>query len=185
MARDGGGFDLDKRAFLKMGLGGVAVMSLAGTGVMMLGPFQRDKPAQTYRFLRDADIELFSAVMPAMLAGLPLDGVTSVAVLHALDDMLIRAARPAQREVRKLFDLLNFTPSRWLTTGVRQTWKEAGDKEVEHFLQRWRGSSIPLFNSGYRALAKLCITPYFGLPAGYKTAGYPGPLDWMYKAINS
>lgn len=185
MAPDDGGFDLDRRAFLKLGLSGTAVMSLAGVGAMLSGCGRREQAAQAYRFLRDADLALFSAVMPAMLAGLPLDGQTGVAALHVLDDMLIRTAKPTQCELRKLFDLLNFGPARLLTTGVRRPWKEAGGDEVERFLQRWRGSSIPLFNSGYRALAKLCTTPYFGLPVGYKAAGYPGPLDWMYKAINS
>ncbi|MHA7685508.1 hypothetical protein [Cupriavidus sp. PET2-C1] len=77
------------------------------------------------------------------------------------------------------FDLLNCGPTSWLTTGVRKAWKEASTEEVEHFLQSWHDSSIGLFNGGYRALAKLCTTPYFGLPAGYKAAGYPGPLGWM------
>lgn len=186
MATDDVDFDLNRRSFLKLGVAGTVALGVAGIGATLSGCSESEQAAaQGYRFLRDADLELFAAVMPVMLLGLPLDAQTSAAAMHSLDGLLVRAGTPARGELRKLLDLLNFGPTRWLSTGVRKAWKEASAEEVEHFLQRWRDSSIGLFNGGYRALAKLCTTPYFGLPAGYKAAGYPGPLDWMYKTINA
>jgi hypothetical protein len=178
--------DLGRRSFLKLGLAGGAALGLAGIGATLSGCGARDAvAARGYRFLRDADLQLLGAVMPVILAGAAVDLQTRDAVLRSLDELLIRAGGPAQGEIRRLFDLLNLGVTRRLLAGVRKPWHEADHDEVERFLQRWRSSSFGLFNSGYRALVKLCSVPYFGSPIGYRSAGYPGPLDWMYKAVNA
>lgn len=186
MAIDKVDLDFTRRSFLKVGVAGSVLLGTAGIGTALSGCGRSEQAsAQGYRFLRDADLELLTVVMPVMLAGLPLDAQTGTAALHVLDGLLVRAGAPAQGELRKLFDLLSFGPTRGLTTGVWRSWSEASTEDVERFLRRWRESSFGMFNAGYRALAKLSITPYFGLPAGCKAAGYPGPPDWMVKAVNA
>jgi hypothetical protein len=187
MQDNGLDLDLSRRSFLKLGLGAGVALSLVGVGATLSSCGKRAQAAaRGYRFLRDADLVMLTAVMPVVLAGLPaLDARQTENGLRQLDELLIRADTPVQSEVRKLFDLLDFGLTRWLVAGVRKPWNQAAPAEIEAFLQRWRASSIGLLNYGYRGVVKLCAVPYFGQPAGYKVAGYPGPLDWMYKAINA
>jgi hypothetical protein len=177
---------LSRRSFLKLGLAGGAVLGMAGIGATLSGCGAGGQAAtQGYRFLRDADLDLLGALMPVVLAGVAIDAQARETVLRTLDQLLVRAQSPAQGEIRKLFDLLNFSVTRRLVAGVHRPWREADANEIERFLQRWRNSSFGLFNAGYRALVRLCAVPYFGSPLGYRNAGYPGPLDWMYRAVNA
>ncbi|AEI81944.1 hypothetical protein CNE_BB1p05240 (plasmid) [Cupriavidus necator N-1] len=125
MAIDEVDFNFTRRSFLKAGVAGSVLLGTAGAGMALSGCGRSEHtPAHGYRFLCDTDLELLSVVMPVMLAGLPLDAQTGTAVLHLLDGLLVRAGAPAQRELRKLFDLLSFGPTRWLTTGV---WRAPAD----------------------------------------------------------
>lgn len=177
--------DLDRRTFLKLGLAGTTVLGIAGLGGALAGCAKTEEAvAQGFRFLRDADLKLLKALMPVALEGRP-DADIAADGLRVLDGLLLRAGTPAQAELRKLFDLLHVTPLRWLTTGVRKPWNEAGADEVRAFLERWRDSSVGLFNAGYRVLVKLATVPYYAQPAGYRSAGYPGPLASLYAVVNS
>lgn len=177
--------DLSRRDFLKMGLAGSAALTVAGVGATLAGCGRNeDAAAQGFRFLRDADLKLLRALVPVALEGRP-DAAVALDGLPLLDGLLLRAGTPAQAEVRKLFDLLHLTPTRWLTTGIRKPWDEASPGEVRAFLERWRTSSIAPFNAGYRALVKLATVPYYAQPAGYRSAGYPGPLASMHSVVNA
>ncbi|HNL36777.1 MAG TPA: hypothetical protein PKI88_06695, partial [Agitococcus sp.] len=74
--------------------------------------------------------------------------------------------------------------TRWLTTGVLDTWQQASPEDVNHFLQRWQSSSISPFNAGYRVLSKLVAVSYFSLPEAQAQSGY-NHLPALYQAINS
>lgn len=177
--------DLNRRSFLKLGLAGTAVLGVAGLGATLAGCGKTEEAAAAgFRFLRDADLKLLKALIPVALEGRP-DAAIAIDGLPLLDALLLRAAPPAQKELRKLFDLLHLTPTRWLTTGVRKPWDEASAEDVGRFLARWRDSSVGLFNAGYRVLIKLATAPYYAQPAGYKSAGYPGPLASMYSVVNA
>lgn len=178
-------FDARRRTLLRVGVAASVLAGLAGVGVSLTDRERSAWPAAGYRFLTRADVELFSAVMPVVLAGVALSAARLDEVLRELDALLWRAAPPAQRDLRKLLHLLEFAPSRWALAGLARPWRDVGGDEIARFLDRWRGSSFGLLNGGYRALVKLCATPYYGTESGYRTAGYPGPWAPMYRAINS
>jgi hypothetical protein len=181
----GDDIDLDRRSFLKLGLAGSAALSVVGLGAALTGCGKSEQAvAQGFRFLRDADLVLLKALVPVALEGRPDAGI-AVDGLRLLDELLLRAGTPAQAELRKLFDLLHLTPTRWLTTGVRKPWDQAGADEIRAFLARWRDSSVGLFNAGYRVLIKLATVPYYAQPAGYRSTGYPGPLAALHAAVNT
>jgi len=56
---------------------------------------------------------------------------------------------------------------------------------VQAFLERWRLSSFALLNGGYRALIKLVSGSFYGTPAGWAAANYPGPPPGPYQVFNS
>jgi hypothetical protein len=186
-----GGIDLSRRSLLKLGVAGGMVLGVAGLTAELSGcGGKRQASASGFRFLRDADLALFSALIPVVLDGiLPEDETLRspqvAETLQRIDAACYPLNPSAQAELYKLFDLLNLRATRWLATGVSAPWPEAGRRDIEHFLLRWRDSRIGLFNAGYRALTKLVSTAYFGTSASWPAAGYPGPLDWVYKAVNS
>ena len=73
---------------------------------------------------------------------------------------------------------------RYLLTGVG-AWNNADIETLQNFLTRWRSSRFATLNAGGNVLVKLVATSYYILPATWPASGYPGPLEFMYKAVNS
>lgn len=182
---------LSRRSLLKLGLAGSVVLGAAGLGAGLSGCHRREESAaQGHAFLHDADLHLFRALIPAVTAGtLPSEAAAREArmleILRRIDGGCMLLGAPAQKELRKLFDLLNFGVTRRLAAGVSTPWSEVGVADADAFLNRWHDSRIGLFNAGYRVLVKLVAVSNYGIPAVWASAGYPGPLDYMYKAVNS
>ncbi len=186
-----GDIDLTRRSFLKLGLAGSVVLGGVSLTATLTGCGAREQAvAQGFGFLRDADVVLFRALTPVVLGeALPADSARREALiaetLKRVDIAGLLVYAPAQAELYKLFDLLHLRVTRWLTTGVSAPWDKASAEDITCFLERWRDSSISAFNAGYRFLTKLVATSYFGIPETFPLSGYPGPLEWVYKAVNT
>ncbi len=176
---------MDRRSFLKLSLTGSAALSAAGLTATLSGCGGGQTPMTGFQFLRDADVILFRALIPQVMDSIALDAATAEECLRRIDLGCLLLGTPAQAELRKLFDLLNTGLLRRLTTGVSKPWDRANGEEIQAFLKRWHDSGVGLFNAGYRALVKLVCVSYFCMPVSRKLSGYPGPLDYMYKAVNA
>jgi len=188
---DATALDNGRRSFLKLGVLGSLALGTVGLGAGLSGCHRQvEAAAQGFQFLRDADLKLFRALIPAITNGTwPEDKTAREArmldVLRRIDGACWYLSAPAQAEVLKLFDLLNMGITRRLAAGVSGSWDQASVEDVDAFLNRWRSSSIGLFNAGYHVLNKLVVVSNYSIPAVWPLAGYPGPLDYMYKAVNS
>jgi hypothetical protein len=105
-------------------------------------------------------------------------------LLQRIDLSCYRLGPPNQKAVTQLFDLLNLRATRWALTGIG-TWEEATPQQMKAFLERWRTSSFSLLVAGYRALVKLVAGSFYGTPAGWAAANYPGPPPGPYQVFNS
>jgi hypothetical protein len=56
---------------------------------------------------------------------------------------------------------------------------------MQAFLARWRGSRFATLNAGGNVLVKLTSSSFYVLPESWPATGYPGPLDYVFKAVNS
>lgn len=183
--------DNGRRSFLKLGVLGSLALGTVGLGAGLTGCHRQvEAAAQGFRFLRDADLKLFRALVPAITSGTwPEDKAAREArmldILRRIDSACWRLGAPAQGEVLKLFDLLNMGITRRLVAGVPGPWDQVSAEDVDAFLNRWRSSSMGLFNAGYHVLNKLVVVSNYSIPAVWPSAGYPGPLAYMYKAVNS
>ena len=183
--------DEARRSFLELGLAGTVALSTVSLSAGLVGCHRvEEATAAGFDALRDADLVLMRALMPVILAGaLPNEAALREAqiaeVLMRLDYGLQRVGTPTIKELRKLFDLLNFPITRRLAAGLPVKWQAASAEQIEAFLQRWRNSSVGAFNAGYRALTKLITVTYYQIPATWPQSGYPGPLAWVYKSVNS
>jgi hypothetical protein len=180
-----------RRELLKLGVAGSLAFGVLGAGAALSGCSRREAAsAAGYAFLRDADLAVMRALLPAILAGtLPADATQRVArveeALHRLDGFGVALSQFSQEALRQLFDLLSFGPTRRFACGIAAPWSEVDVAQADAFLQRWRDSSVGLFNGGYRALVKLACVSHFTIAASIGVTGYPGPLKYVFDAANA
>lgn len=179
---------IDRRGFLQTSLLGGAALTVTGAAATLSGCGGKAvQTAEGYRYLRAADVELFTAIGPVVLA--PVANAADFAavlgrVLQRIDTLAFNLDAPARKTVYQLFDLLNMRVTRWITTGIAAPWAEATEGDIEAFLVRWRDSSIGLFNVGYRALTKFVAASYFSLADSRAVTAYPGPQAWALQATS-
>ncbi len=167
--------------FIQTGLAGITLLALAGcmrSNTYAGSPF--DDNGYRYRVLSGGDRELIAAVAGAMLAGvLPSEPIAyRAALVQAVRgvDVAVSGLPPGVvDEVRQLFGLLEFPPTRGFAAGVWSSWTNASGSQVASFLLRWRFSGVTLFRSGYQALHQLVMAAWYGGPASWTRIGYPGP----------
>lgn len=171
---------MDRRSFLKLGVASSAVLTGVSVTATMTGCSDSTPLDGDWKVLRPSDRRFLAAVAPVMLKGaLPTDVTVQSQVVST---MLVQMDRTVfglgphnQKQLIDLFNLLNFSVSRGLTTGVWSAWENASDADIEHFLTKWRNSSIGLFNLAYNGLNRLMCAAWFGQPDSWQTVGYPGP----------
>lgn len=183
---DARGPGLARRDFLKVGAGFSLALTLAGTVGCSGGT---KAPAAGHAFLLPGDVELFSALAPAVVTELGAFDAAKrktlvEAVLRNVDGTLAGMDLGARQEVRKLLDLLAIGPLRYALTGVG-SWPEAGVDKMQAFLARWRGSRFATLNAGGNVLVRLTSSSFYLLPESWPSTGYPGPLEYVFKAVNS
>jgi len=162
-----------RREFLRVGVGGAAVLAIARIGhAQTAGPADGglDAPAR----------EVLAAVVPVILDGaLPADSESRAPRVAATIDRIGRsvAGLPPhmQAEVGELFALLAFAPGRRLIAGVRAPWREATPEDIAAFLERWRHSGWTLLRQGYLALHELVLAAFYADPGSWPRIDYPGP----------
>jgi hypothetical protein len=171
-AVDGG-----RRSLLRAGLFGSVLLGAAGVTAGLSGCARReDAAAAGYKFLRDADLPLLHALVPGVLGALlPSAGAERDRLLddllHRIDLSAYRLGHPARKALAQLFDLLNLRLSRQALTGIAH-WEQATPAQLQAFLERWR-------------MIKLVSGAFYGTPAGWSAANYPGPPPGPYQVFNS
>lgn len=172
---------MNRRDFLKLGAASSAALTATSLTATLSGCSDSLPANSKWLVLRESDRTMLTAIIPTMLKGsFPTAANEQAAatqqVLLTIDGGLAKFGPHNVKQVQELFTLLNFGLSRGLTTGVWSKWENASETEIENFLQRWRDSSVGLFNLGYNGLNKLIAASWYGIPQAWPSAGYPGPL---------
>lgn len=190
---------LNRRSFLRAGLGGAAFLgtvsvtaSLSGCASAPAGRLgavgTRMNASYQFRFLTADDIDLFEALLPAILGSAlperPPARRTAIAGTVERIDAGIHKFGPAnQKELRQLFNLLTFGLTRVTFARVWSSWRNVTTEQADAFLERWRSSGIGLFNNGYMALTKISNVAFYGYEDNWRLSGYPGPPQWAVDAL--
>ncbi|WP_303292996.1 hypothetical protein [Marinobacter sp. ST-43] len=190
---------LDRRSFLKTGLGGAVFLNTISLSAGLTGcataPAGRVSSVDSrmdaryqFQFLSRDDIALFEALLPAMFAGaLPEEPnqrrFAIAGTIERIDQGIVKFGPANQQELRKLFDLLNFAPTRIALARVWSDWPSVSTADADAFLRRWRDSRIGLLNNGYIALTKISNVAFYGHEDHWHLSGYPGPPAWMVDAL--
>jgi len=100
-----------------------------------------------------------------------------------MDEAIYRFGPANQAQMRKLFDMLNFSLTRITLAGVWSGWANATPGTVDGFLNRWRNSSIGLFNKAYAGLVRLTNSSFYGYRDNWHLSGYPGPPAYLTNSL--
>ena len=188
---------LSRRGFLRLGVTGSA--TLAGISLLagVSGCATTPEPSRStltadaapqWHFLSRDDRILLAALIPTIVGPeFPKDeGERTEATettLHGMDEAIHFMGPPNQAELRQLFDLLNFAPTRLTLARVTSSWENVDNAQAEAFLQRWRDSRIGLFNNAYLALIQITNAAWYGHPDNFHFSGYAGPPDWVRQSL--
>lgn len=122
-------------------------------------------------WLEERDRDIIAAIAPVMTG---IKGVADADV-RGVDVAISGLPLATRAQLRQLFTLLRFPPSRILIAGVRDPWHRAKPEEVARFLHAWRYSPVTQLRAGYDALHQLVLAAWYGGDASWAAIGYPGP----------
>lgn len=176
---------MDRRKFLKVGIAGGVVLASVGYashGVFWGGDSQKATvDGHAYDFFTVRDHQLMHALVPVLME----DGLTPELqadkaaiyeeIVQSVDFVIAGFLPEVQAELRQLFSLLTFAPSRIAIGGPFGGWHNAKPEKVRSFLEGWRYSSVALFQSAYDALVQLTMGSWYGNQKSWSFIGYPGP----------
>lgn len=171
---------MDRRSFLKLTTLGSATLTTVGITASLSGCSETLDATGEWRALTQQDRTLLSAIAPVMLKGsFPTNKQEQQAALNkmlpVIDTVIFNLGPHNAKQMSDLFMLLNFGVTRGLTTGVWSKWENASETEIENFLNKWRYSSLGLFNLGYNGINQLLTASWFGQKESWQQIAYPGP----------
>ncbi len=167
---------MQRRTWLKLGLGAAAVLAVAGGAVIMVTP-----GLEKTGVLSAAGKTVFAAVGRATLQGsLPKDSTQAQKALSAMVERIgiLTSQLPphAQDELSQLLALLHTSAGRIGLAGLSSDWAEASDADIQQALQGMRVSRLELKRQAYQALHDIVGAAYFSDASTWGLLGYPGPM---------
>jgi hypothetical protein len=173
---------MNRRTLIKTGLFGGIGLGLIRT---INGPFFSSEiapkdSAYSYQFLTNDDRVIVAAIIPVMLKDALSKSKSDqqkeiLAISRSLDRAVLTLPVLIQGEVKELFSLLSFSPTRRLLAGVWNSWSTAKEQEIHDFLMGWKRSSLELLQTAYQALHELIVASWYSNPVSWSRIGYPGP----------
>ncbi len=167
----------DRRGFLQLTAVGAVTLTAVSAGASLVG-CAPSQSASGFKVLRPGDVELFRAMIPAVMRRhIAADDTTSIdRVLQSFDTLLDDLSDSVVDVLRQAFDVMSFAPTRSLLAGQWSSWASASPQDAERALVRLRDSSIGLLNAIYAAIVRMVASSYYLVPElAYRDAGYPGP----------
>jgi hypothetical protein len=167
---------MQRRSFLKLGLGAALVMTVLGGTVVWLRPGLQDG-----RIAPDVRVALRRLSEAILDRSLPSDRGDRERAIAAQIDRLeaFIAGLPAttRNELSQLLGLMAVPPGRRFLVGLSTDWPQAPLEEIRAALQDMRLSSLSLRQQAYHALRDLTNGTYFSEPQAWAGMGYPGPAE--------
>lgn len=162
---------ITRRRLLTGGVAAGAALAIAGLVYEFSPDGARRDPEFRYTMLDDEDRVMVAAITPVMLG---ITGNVSQ-VVRGLDVAIAGLPLEVRAQIRQLFGILRFAPTRMLVAGIWHPWHAASQGEIARFLTSWRYSPVPKLRSAYDALHQLIMASWYGNAAAWPAIGYAGP----------
>jgi hypothetical protein len=165
---------MQRRAFLKRGLLGGAVLAAGGVGVALYPSRIRYTARETLALL---DANSFNVMASIAARVVTAQGADHVAITHTIDHALARAAPEAQHDIVQLLGLFENGLVGLLLDGRLKPFTQLEGDAQDAALLAWRDSRLVLRRGAYKALKNLCETSFYRKESAWRLVGYPGPPD--------
>lgn len=169
-----------RRRLLKLGVAGAAVLAL---GLTLARP-KAQAVAAGFTQLRGADLDLFRALIPALLGDtFPVDAAAREPLMQEMllrIDGAVALLQPALRKATlDLFDFVQLAPVHGLSGGYWGSWDKASVADATAVMQSWSTSSVDVLRASFDALRGLVIGTWYAMPQSWPATGYPGPPAFL------
>jgi hypothetical protein len=170
--------ELGRREFLRLGTTATLALGLsAPVAGLLTGCSSSNPPAEGYRHLRPADLDLLAPLVPVALAGALPDGTDPKRPLRVLDSLLHHFSPGGRKVLFQLLDLLQLAPARWYLTGTWAAFGEQSEDELQATLTQWARSDSGFARVAHSAAVKPMMIAWYSEPDIALTTGYPGPPE--------
>ena len=165
-----------RRGFLKVGLGGGALLALGGVG-LSLWPSRLREPSGPLRCLTQLEFSVVAAACEAVVPG--YDGMPcplELGVPEQVDAYFALLHEGDQADFKSALGLLENGFAGLLLDGRPRPFTACTVEERQETLEAWRGSMIGLRRTAFRALHKAIVGVYYAQPQLYPHMGYSIPV---------
>jgi hypothetical protein len=177
---------MERRSFIKKGFVGSVLfglepaISFAQKNTSKTSDGSNSQNNVTYAFLDNEDVKFFEAICPVMLGRVasfdswPPDNIVSE-VIKGVDVAIGDLSLATQDDLKTLFKLLSFRPTRYMITGVWSNWEDTDYKTIDRAMDNWSVARFNIWRSAYDGLRKLVLASWYANPKSWRKIGYPGP----------
>ena len=165
-----------RRAFLKRGLFGGALLTAGALPLGLWGPVELPdwRPRRPLVTFDQAGFAVLVAVAARVVQA---PGADPVEIAHRVDEGLARAVPELQADLRGLLRLFDNALAGLLLDGRFRPFTRLPPEAQDAVLLAWRDSRFVLRRGGYQALRKLTLAEHYGSPETWASVGYPGPPE--------
>jgi hypothetical protein len=159
-----------RRAFLKTGLVGGALLALGGTSLALFPTRHLAAPTRALRVFDDRSFQVMVAVAGRVIID---PGADPVAIAEGVDELVTRLPIEVQRDIVRLLGLFESALGGLLLDGRALPFTRLSPEAQDGVLSRWRSSRIALRRGGYRGLKQLCSLAHYAQPGSWAAIGFP------------
>jgi len=164
-----------RRGFLKVGLGGGALLALGGVG-LSFWPSRLREPSGPLLCLSPLEFSVVAAACEAVVPG--YDGMPcplELRVPEQVDAYFALLHEGDQADFKSALGLLENGFAGLLLDGRPRPFTVCTVEQRQETLEAWRGSVIALRRTAFRALHKAIVGVYYAQPELYSHMGYSIP----------
>jgi hypothetical protein len=168
-----------RRNLMLGGLGAAAVAGLGGLGLALQSTVRGPAPSDALQVLTLDEHAIVAAVARRVCPepGPDVPGADAIDVGLLADRLLASADEHAVADVKTVLALFESGLVGAVFLERARPFTALSPTDQDRVLLAWRGSSVLLRRSVYRALASLCTSLYYADPRVFPGIGYPGPPD--------
>jgi hypothetical protein len=169
---------MDRRTFVKVGLGGAALLALSGVGLSLL-PSKARAPGKALQVLSPQSFSVLAAIADRLC---PANGLFPAAseleVAESIDLLLTRCHPAVAAELAQVLQLFENGLANVLFDARFSTFTSADPATQDAALEAWRTSALPVRRTAFKALHGLVAGAYYGHPRAWPALGYAGPPNF-------
>jgi hypothetical protein len=172
----GNGFGVSRRAVLKTGLWGGALLGLGGVALLASRHSRVLEPPPGLKVFDALEYSVLTAIAHRVIAPRPdWPSFRQVDPVKNADQTLSLASEWVLNDIHRLIGLFENSVAGFLFGGRTQPFTALSPVDQDVVLTEWRDSRLEVRRTGYLVLRTIVAAAYFGDSKTWPVVGYPGP----------